>query len=436
VVDDAENGADEHAGEPDAGESEANDEGGSGARDEESVARVVAKYYLYVASRSEGFIYPIVTLFLLHRGLSYGEVGLVNGLFFAGTVAGEIPTGYVADRLGRRNSLIVSSAAVTGVMLWFTIADSVAEFSLLYVVWGVGVTFRSGAGDAWLYDTLDQRHTTDAYARIKGRASAGFLLTSAVTSLAGGYIYSIDRVVPFYGAAAITASGVLILLTFPTTRGGAADERFTASDAISVVRNQFLRPPLRSFIVVTAVLLAVPETVDLFVQPISVDLGVPEARLGWLYAGFMLVSAAATYYTGALRERIGIGGWFTTAPVLVAVPLLAMVVAPAAAIPAFFVARAGKSISYALRGQYLNDRLPSLGRATVLSTASLVYGVFIVIGRFVGGGLADAMSPSAGLAVMAAAMLAIVAATYAVENPFSASDAGSTDPPAAGTADE
>jgi len=426
VAEDAGDGGDERAGSSDA-------EADSDA--EESVTRVVAKYYLYVASRSEGFIYPIVTLFLLHRELSFAEVGLVNGLFFAGTVAGEIPTGYVADRLGRRNSLIVSSAAVTGVMLWFTIADTVAEFSLLYVVWGVGVTFRSGAGDAWLYDTLDERHTTEAYARIKGRASAAFLLTSAVTSLVGGYVYSIDRVAPFYGAAAVTASGVLILLTFPTTRGGADDERFTASDAVSIVRTQFLRPPLRSFIVVTAVLLAVPETVDLFVQPISVDLGVPEARLGWLYAGFMLVSAAATYYTGALRERIGIDGWFAIAPLLVAVPLLATVVAPAAAIPAFFVARASKSISYALRGQYLNDRLPSLGRATVLSTASLVYGVFIVIGRFVGGGLADAMSPSGALAAMAAAMLAIVAATYAVENPFSASDADSTDSPA-GTADE
>lgn len=401
----------------------------------ESVARVVAKYYLYVASRSEGFIYPIVTLLLLHRGLSYGEVGLVNGLFFAGTVAGEIPTGYVADRLGRRNSLIVSSAAVTGVMLWFTIAETTAEFSLLYVVWGVGVTFRSGAGDAWLYDTLEERHTTDAYARIKGRASAGFLLTSAVTSLAGGYLYSVDRVVPFYAAAAVTASGVLILLTFPTTSGG-EEEQFTASDAISIVRTRFLRPPLRSFIVVTAVLLAVPETVDLFVQPISVDLGVPEARLGWLYAGFMLVSSAATYYTGELRERIGIGGWFKLAPVLVAVPLLAMVVAPAAAFPAFFVARASKSISYALRGQYLNDRLPSLGRATVLSTASLVYGVFIVIGRFVGGGLADALSPAGGLAVMAAAMLAIVAATYAVESPFSAPVADSPERSAAGSPDE
>lgn len=426
MAEDAGDGGDERAGSSDA-------EADSDA--EESVTRVVAKYYLYVASRSEGFIYPIVTLFLLHRELSFAEVGLVNGLFFAGTVAGEIPTGYVADRLGRRNSLIVSSAAVTGVMLWFTIADTVAEFSLLYVVWGVGVTFRSGAGDAWLYDTLDERHTTEAYARIKGRASAAFLLTSAVTSLVGGYVYSIDRVAPFYGAAAVTASGVLILLTFPTTRGGADDERFTASDAVSIVRTQFLRPPLRSFIVVTAVLLAVPETVDLFVQPISVDLGVPEARLGWLYAGFMLVSAAATYYTGALRERIGIDGWFAIAPLLVAVPLLATVVAPAAAIPAFFVARASKSISYALRGQYLNDRLPSLGRATVLSTASLVYGVFIVIGRFVGGGLADAMSPSGALAAMAAAMLAIVAATYAVENPFSASDADSTDSPA-GTADE
>jgi hypothetical protein len=98
---------------------------------DEAVARTVAKYCLYAASRSEGFIYPIVTLFLLSRDLSYTEVGLVNGLFLAGTVAGGIPTDYVADRLGRRNSLIVSSAAVTAVMIGFTcrVASSPEPFA-------------------------------------------------------------------------------------------------------------------------------------------------------------------------------------------------------------------------------------------------------------------------------------------------------------------
>ncbi|MCU4717197.1 MFS transporter [Halapricum hydrolyticum] len=366
---------------------------------------LIWKFYLYRATLSEGFIYPIITLYLLARGLSDGDVGLVNGLFFAGVVGAEIPTGYVGDKIGRRNSLIISTLMMSVSMFAFTVSGSVLSFAVVYVFWGVALTFRSGTGSAYLYDTLDERLDTDEYAKITGRGGAAFLVTSAVTSVVGGVLYGIDHRIPFVAAGLVTGSGALVLLTMPETEqyakgdGGSA---FSARDAVETVREKFLAPELRRFIAYTALLLSVPELADLYIQPIVVAAGVPEQSLGLLYAGFMLVTAVASYNIDRVRRRVGIEGWFAAAPLLMAAVLAGMLVEPWLAIPGFIGMRIVKSLSYAFRGQHLNDHLPSLGRATVLSTASMVYGVSFIVFRIGGGSLAEAFGPKlaiVGLAV-------------------------------------
>jgi len=368
---------------------------------------LVWKFYLYRATLSEGFVYPIITLYLLSRGLSDGDVGLVNGLFFAGVVGAEIPTGYVGDKIGRRNSLIVSTLLMSVSMFAFTVSGTVPAFSAVYVFWGIALTFRSGTGSAYLYDMLEERLDTDEYSKITGRGGAAFLVTSAITSIAGGVLYGIDHRIPFVAAGLITASGALVLLSMPETQqyaegdGGSA---FSARDAWGTVREKFLTPELRTFIVYTALLLSIPELADLYIQPIVVEAGVPEQSLGLLYAGFMLVTAFASYNIDRVRDRIGIGGWFAVAPVLMAAALAGILVEPWLAIPGFVSMRIVKSLSYAFRGQYLNDHLPSLGRATVLSTASMVYGLSFVVFRIGGGAVADAVGPKLAIVALAIAV--------------------------------
>jgi len=387
---------------------------------------LVWKFYLYRATLSEGFVYPIITLYLLARGLSDGDVGLVNGLFFAGVVGAEIPTGYVGDKIGRRNSLIVSTLLMSVSMFAFTVSGSVPAFSAVYVFWGIALTFRSGTGSAYLYDMLEERLDTDEYSKITGRGGAAFLVTSAITSIAGGVLYGIDHRIPFVAAGFITASGALVLLSMPETEQYAEGEggsAFSARDAWETVREKFLAPELRTFIVYTALLLSIPELADLYIQPIVVEAGVPEQSLGVLYAGFMLVTAFASYNIDRVRDRVGIGGWFAVAPVLMAAALAGMLVEPWLAIPGFVGMRIVKSLSYAFRGQYLNDHLPSLGRATVLSTASMVYGVSFVVFRIGGGAVADAVGPKLAIVALAIAVAVLTQSLRLFSDPVR--DAGS-----------
>ena len=72
---------------------------------------LVAKYYAYRATATFGFFWPIFTVFLLSRDLNYTQIALLGSLSAGVGVLGELPTGYVGDRVGRRNSLLLGAVA-------------------------------------------------------------------------------------------------------------------------------------------------------------------------------------------------------------------------------------------------------------------------------------------------------------------------------------
>jgi len=67
----------------------------------------VLKYYLYKATKAVEFYRPVMYLYFLSQGLSFTQIALLEAAYNVTTVLGEVPTGYVGDRIGRRDSLLV-----------------------------------------------------------------------------------------------------------------------------------------------------------------------------------------------------------------------------------------------------------------------------------------------------------------------------------------
>ena len=129
-------------------------------RAEMTARRVVRTYYALagIYTLSASVIWGVNTLFLLDAGLSFFEVFVANAAYSVGTVLFEIPTGVVADTLGRRASFLASAAVLALVtFLYLLLAEvgaGVVAFALVSVLLGLGFTFYSGAVEAWLVDAL------------------------------------------------------------------------------------------------------------------------------------------------------------------------------------------------------------------------------------------------------------------------------------------
>ena len=340
-------------------------------------SRVVATYYAYQATLSFGFFAPVFTIFLLARDLSYTEIALLSTESAILTVVGEVPSGYLGDRLGRRASLLVSTTAMTLSIAGFVVAESFPAFVLLYGLWALARVFRSGTGDAWLYETLRDRLDDEGrFTTVRGRGRAVNLGVTVVATLAGGALYTVQPALPFAVSAGLHALGIPILLSFPKTatfeegRDSTVSVRATAR----VVREQLTAPGTRTVVAVAAVVFAYTNTVNSYVQPTVRDIvGLPVSLLGPLYAGFTLVSALAGYYTGAVDARLGSRRTiFLTAPlVILGVGLVTLF--PLLAIPAFLAYKGAETLLRSVTAGFLNDRVTDTGRATTLSAASMTY---------------------------------------------------------------
>ncbi|MFC6953285.1 MFS transporter [Halorubellus litoreus] len=391
--------------------------------------RSVLKYYVYKATKAVEFYRPIMYLFLLAQDLSFTQIAILEATYNVTTVVGEIPTGYVGDRVGRRNSLLIGTVVIAGTLVGIGLSNTFPAFLALYVVWSMGYNFRSGSEDAWLYDTLTDDITEDAFAAVRGRGESASLAVGAVAAVLGGYLGSVDLSYPWFVAAAVTAVGALVLLTMdePDTYEDADTDVLGLRRIVGIVRDALAQRNVRALVVYYYVLYAaVTYLVFVFLQPVFetvvVDLGVDqslvESLLGWFYAAYSLVGAGLSYYTGWIRDVVGMRTWFVALPFVVGGALVGMAFVPLLALPTFLVARGLADVTRSFAAQYVNDRIDTVGRATVLSAMAMVSGLTVVPFQLGSGVISDVVSPLIALAVAGGVLVVGSALVLAWEVPI------------------
>ncbi|UTF52276.1 MFS transporter [Natronosalvus rutilus] len=402
-------------------------DGGSGDGVRGAVSGEILKYYVYKSTKAVEFYRPIMYLFFLAQGLTFTQIAILEALYNLTTLFGEIPTGYVGDHVGRRNSLLIGTTLISLTLLGIGLSNSFLPLAGLYVCWSLGYNFRSGSEDAWLYDTLTDDLSEDEFARVRGRGESAALAVGAGAAILGGYLGSIDLSYPWFVAAGVTSLGVMVLLTLgePETYTETDTEELSLRRTVGIVRRVLGRRRLRAFLLYYYVLYAaVTYLVFVFLQPIFetvvLDLGIAqsqvEALLGWFYAAYSLVGAVLNYYTGPIRETIGLRTWFLVLPFAVGGALIGMYFVPLLALPTFLLIRGVSDVTRSFASQYVNDRVETLGRATVLSAMAMVSGLAVVPFQLGSGVVSDAVSPLFALGV-GGVVLVVGAATILLWEP-------------------
>jgi MFS family permease len=387
---------------------------------------VVLKYYAFMATAFGGFHLPITVLIMQARGMTYTQIGTLMAVSSVILITMEIPMGYVGDRIGRRNSILIGTALVVLGMVGIGLSHAYWEFFISKAVFSVGTTFRSGSGDAWLYDALKERDLEDSFAKFSGRAHTYFLAILGAGSFLGGSVAELDIAYPYLIDAIIVSFSFLVVLTAPQAERFKDDDEDEDEDqdpltfrrAMAITRRNFAKPPLRSFVLLIAFFVAIAKgTNNLFIQPAALEVGFDLTHVGWLYAVFTVVSATMTYFTGEIREHIGIERFFAVVPVVVGVSFAAASLFPLGVIPAFIMMRGFRRLTHPLGHQYINDHLGSVNRATALSVFSMIVQVFVLALTVAGGWLGDLVGPIEGVAVFGVALLVVVATIWLVEPP-------------------
>src|SRR3989449_7857701 len=123
-------------------------------------ARIIRTYFAitFLFNLAMSLIWGVDTLFKLGAGLDIFQVMLTNAAFTLGSMVFEIPTGVVADTVGRRISLLLCLATLfVTTLLYVGIAwrgRGLWPFAPGSVFLRLGHTVLTSAVDAWLVDRL------------------------------------------------------------------------------------------------------------------------------------------------------------------------------------------------------------------------------------------------------------------------------------------
>ena len=187
-------------------------------------SRSVIRTYLLLMlgnTLAASFIWGINTIFLLDAGLTNLEAFAANAFFTAGMVLFEVPTGIVADTVGRRMSYLLgtitlSASTLLYVLLW-QVEAPFWQWAVVSILVGLGFTFFSGAVEAWLVDALAATGYDGELEQVFGRGqivSGVAMLTGAVL---GGVLAEVTSLgVPFVVRAAVLA--VMFVVAFRLMR--------------------------------------------------------------------------------------------------------------------------------------------------------------------------------------------------------------------------
>jgi MFS family permease len=139
-------------------------------------------------------IWGINTIFLLDAGLSNLEAFAANAFFTGGMVLFEVPTGIIADTVGRRASYLLGTVTLSAstllyVLLW-QIEGPFWQWAIVSILIGLGFTFFSGAVEAWLVDALTATGYTGEMESVFGRGQIVAGAAMLTGSVAGGFIAS------------------------------------------------------------------------------------------------------------------------------------------------------------------------------------------------------------------------------------------------------
>src|SRR5436309_1203913 len=176
--------------------------------------RVIRSYLVIngLFTLSASLIWGINTLFLLHADLSIFQVFVANAAFTAAMALFEVPTGVVADTVGRRASFLLAEATLAvGTLAYVGVAaihGGLLLFCLAGVILGLGYTFYSGAVEAWAVDALKATGYQKELDGLFARASIVSSIAMITGTILGGVLGQISLSLPYLARA------LLVLMAF------------------------------------------------------------------------------------------------------------------------------------------------------------------------------------------------------------------------------
>lgn len=378
-----------------------------------AIRRSVRRFFAFQLSTEARFDSAIWIIYLQSRGLSLTEIGLAESAFHLAPVLFELPSGSFADLVGRRWSLVIGSllVAASTALLWS--ASSLPLAMLALFLSGASFSFRSGADQAYLFDTLSlETDGVQSYPSLLGRLLGAMYLVGAATAWIGAAVSDINYGVTFglaIGAGlggAWLAAGLVEHRIGPDAEAQSGSLRAHIAETRKTLAGSTL---LKAMLLFSAIYWAASTIGHLYLQAAFAERGLSNSRIGLVIGVTLLVNALGAALAGRVSGRGSFARQLAFLTAITGAGLIGTGLSGLGfAVSAYLLANLASGLIEPLISDWFNRQLASDHRATVLSVESWLFSA-TMIGAFPAAGwFAERLGWAALYALCGGVTLALV----------------------------
>lgn len=344
----------------------------------------INKNYAYAFFKNFAFFSAVLVPFFTDwGGITLLQIQILQSWFSIWVFILEVPTGAVADKIGRKHSLMLGSFMIAIATLVYGSIPSFGIFLLAEFLFALGYALNSGADQALLYDTIKSEGKESESKAIMGRADAIMLAGMMIAAPLGGFIANqMGLNAPQYMTAIpmFIASAIAWSIKEPKIHSDSQSKKY-----IEIINDGFHEimhnPIIRTLAFDSVVVSSAAYFVVWFYQPFMSKLNIPIIYFGLAHALLLLSEILVSSNFKFFERFLGEGKAYLKNSAL----LVTLVFVLAAIYPSYFslamLITIGGGIGYTRAtyiGSIANHHIKSSHRATVLSSVGMLRRLVLV----------------------------------------------------------
>lgn len=331
---------------------------------------------------------PFMIPFFKDNGLSLSEISILKAIYSIAIVVLEIPSGYLADVLGRKKTLIIGSFLGFLGFLTYSFSYGFIGFLIAEIILGFGQSLISGADSAILYDTLDEMGKKEEYTKYEGRVISIGNLSETIAGIIGGLLVGISLRFPYIGQTVVAFIAIPASLTLIEPKRNTKVLSFGIKYIIQTVKYSLIdNKDLRWNILHSSIIGAATLTMaTLIVQPYLLEIQIPLFYFGIIWPALNITVGIVALYAYKIENKVNRTNSLIIISIFIPLGFIALSqVVNYWGLLILFVFYIFRGFATPVLKDYINRFCTSEIRATVLSVRNFVIRIFFaIIGPFVG----------------------------------------------------
>ena len=308
----------------------------------------------------------------------------------------QAPTGALADHIGRKWVMAIGCGLFSLTILGFGLTTNYWMLFFDYVLWAFAMAMQSGSDSALVYDSLKMDGAEKRFSKIAGRGFGIGLTAGMLGVVIGGFFASwtsLALTVQVSAVLPIVAMGCALLMREPPIDRG---ERHYWRGLAGAFSFAWSTPPVRYTLIIGAIILTGTFGPVVLVQPFLLNHNVSTGLYGILQAPLRATSVVAALVAFRVGAALGMGRLLLTVCLGIIGCYVGLAFVDASPAFAFFaLSSLMAGLSRPIIDTYLNARIPSDRRATVLSLMQLCFSLQVAFFEPALGVLTDDVSLTA-----------------------------------------